>query len=194
MASASLDASRELEAIEYLDDECISTEQLVQRLEEAWLNEKFSPEILPYSGGVVDCLLDQLTHMQGNLQQIDRADFRGGVHKMELERIQYILTSYLKIRLAKIEKHGSFILNQLRNGQSDQELLSPEEQRYARAYIASFEDYLRDVALVHMPHNQQSFSMFNTGRTAISPSQVVWKKECCSILISHIRLLFVRNL
>ncbi|CAN7941650.1 unnamed protein product [Ixodes hexagonus] len=133
MASNSLDASRELESIEDLDDECISTELLVQKLEEAWLNEKFSPEILPYLGDVVDCLLDQLTHMQENLQQIDKADFRVTVHKMELERIQYILTSYMKIRLGKIEKHGAFILNQIRNSQSDQELLSPEEQRYARA-------------------------------------------------------------
>lgn len=82
---------------------------------------------------MVDCLIDQLTHMQENLQRIDKADFRVTVHKMELERIQYIMTSYLKIRLGKIEQHGAFILSQLDNEQLDLELLSPEERRYARA-------------------------------------------------------------
>uniref|UniRef100_A0A0K8RMB8 GINS complex subunit 4 n=1 Tax=Ixodes ricinus TaxID=34613 RepID=A0A0K8RMB8_IXORI len=162
MASASLDASRGVGSAEDQDDECISTEQLIEKLEEAWLNEKFSPEILPYLGDVVDCLVDQLTHMQENLQQIDKGDFRVTIHRIELDRIQYILTSYMKIRLRKIEKHGAFILNRLRSSRSDQELLSPEELRYARAYIGSFEDYFRDVALVHMPPNLQSFSMSST--------------------------------
>lgn len=54
---------------------------------QAWLNEKFSPEILPYLGDVVDCLLDQLTHMQENLQQIDKGDFRVTIHRMEVNAI-----------------------------------------------------------------------------------------------------------
>ncbi|CAN7999361.1 unnamed protein product [Ixodes pacificus] len=187
MASAGLDASRGVESAEDLDDEYISTEQLVQKLEEAWLNEKFSPEILPYLGDVVDCLLDQLTHMQENLQQVDKGDFRVTVHRMELDRIQYILTSYMKIRLGKIEKHGAFILNQLRSSHNDQELLSPEEQRYARAYINSFEDYLRDVALVHMPQNQQSFSMSSTDSGPDLDEYVFFKvkREVLGILVDE---------
>ncbi|EEC16878.1 DNA replication complex GINS protein SLD5, putative, partial [Ixodes scapularis] len=99
---------------------------------QAWLNEKFSPEILPYLGDVVDCLLDQLTHMQENLQQIDKGDFRVTVHRMEVNAIAYSFSARLSL-LLQIEKHGAFILNRLRSSHNDQELLSPEEQRYARA-------------------------------------------------------------
>uniref|UniRef100_A0A6M2E4A7 GINS complex subunit 4 n=1 Tax=Amblyomma tuberculatum TaxID=48802 RepID=A0A6M2E4A7_9ACAR len=82
------------------------------------------------------------------------------MHKMEVERIQYVLTSYLKIRLGKVEKHGAFVLEQQERGEIDSDyLLSLEERRFARAYVASIEDYLRDVALVHMPFNQHDFSM-----------------------------------
>uniref|UniRef100_A0A131Z4K9 DNA replication complex GINS protein SLD5 n=1 Tax=Rhipicephalus appendiculatus TaxID=34631 RepID=A0A131Z4K9_RHIAP len=146
--------------VESHEEECTSAEQVVQKLEEAWLNETFAPELLPYQNDIVDCVLDQLRYMQENLQRIDKTDFKATMHKMEVERIQYILTSYLRTRLTKIEKHGAYILRQLETGEIDSdELLSPYERKFARAYIASIEDYLRDVALVHMPFNQQDFNI-----------------------------------
>ncbi|XP_037286875.2 DNA replication complex GINS protein Sld5 isoform X1 [Rhipicephalus microplus] len=148
---------------ENLEEECTSAEQVVQKLEEAWMNETFAPELLPYQNDIVDCVLDQLKYMQENLQRIDNADFIATMHKLEIERIQYILTSYLRTRLTKIEKHGAYILRQLETVDSD-ELLSPYERKFARAYIASIEDYLRDVALVHMPFNQQDFNMASVDR------------------------------
>lgn len=146
--------------VEHREEDVTSAEQVVQKLEEAWQNETFSPELLPYQNDIVDCVRDQLRYMQENLLGVDKANFKATVHRMEVERIQYILTSYIKIRLEKIEKHGAYILEQHESGQLDSDdLLSPDERRFARAYIASIEDYLRDVALVHMPFNQRDFTM-----------------------------------
>uniref|UniRef100_G3MKP4 DNA replication complex GINS protein SLD5 n=2 Tax=Amblyomma TaxID=6942 RepID=G3MKP4_AMBMU len=146
--------------VESREEECTSADQLVQRLEEAWLNESFSPELLPYQNDIVECVLDQLRYMKENLQGIGNNGFRATMHKMEVERIQYVLTSYLKMRLGKIEKHGAFVLEQQERGEIEaDDLLSLEERRFARAYVASIEDYLHDVALVHMPFNQQDFNM-----------------------------------
>lgn len=154
------DIANKLGFVEHREEDVTCAEQLVQKLEEAWQNETFSPELLPYQNDIVICVNDQLRYMQENLLGVDKANFKATAHRMEVERIQYMLTSYIKIRLEKIEKHGAYILEQHESGQIDSDdLLSPDERRFARAYIASIEDYLRDVALVHMPFNQQDFTM-----------------------------------
>lgn len=156
--------------VEHREEDVTSAEQVVQKLEEAWQNETFSPELLPYQNDIVECVRDQLRYMQENLLGVDKANFKATVHRMEVERIQYILTSYIKIRLEKIEKHGAYILEQQESGQLDSDdLLSPDERRFARAYIASIEDYLRDVALVHMPFNQRDFTMASVGKAQHCP-------------------------
>ncbi|XP_077543896.1 DNA replication complex GINS protein Sld5 isoform X2 [Haemaphysalis longicornis] len=87
--------------VEHREEDVTSAEQVVQKLEEAWQNETFSPELLPYQNDIVDCVRDQLRYMQENLLGVDKANFKATVHRMEVERIQYILTSYIKIRLEK---------------------------------------------------------------------------------------------
>lgn len=164
---ADADISQELAFLEEEGEEFTSTAQVVRKLQEVWLNETFSPELLPYHGDIVDCLLDQLSHMAENLRAVNKADFRSVIHRMELDRLQYVLTSYLKVRLDKVEQQAAFLLGRLENSQqADDEVdfLSPEEVHYMRAYVASIEDYLRGAALVHMPRVQQSLRLSALGR------------------------------
>jgi GINS complex subunit 4 len=53
-------------------------------IEQAWLNEKFSPELLPHQAEIVECIMDQLHEMQRNIDRVKKADFKVGIHKMEV--------------------------------------------------------------------------------------------------------------
>ena len=40
--------------------------------------------------------------MEGNIQNAKKGDFRIALHKLELDRIKYILFSYLRVRIRKV--------------------------------------------------------------------------------------------
>ncbi|MEQ2177002.1 DNA replication complex GINS protein SLD5 [Goodea atripinnis] len=44
-------------------EDVMTPAELIAKLEEAWLNEKFSPELLENKSEVVECVMEQLTHM-----------------------------------------------------------------------------------------------------------------------------------
>jgi len=50
--------------------------------------------------------------MEEQMRDLDKNDFRAVVHSMELERVRYIMASYLRCRLQKIETYTQHILNQ----------------------------------------------------------------------------------
>ena len=63
-------------------------------LQNAWLNEKFSPRLLPPATEVLNCLMEQLAQLENNLVQVSKTDFRVPLHKMEVARIRYIIFIY----------------------------------------------------------------------------------------------------
>ena len=82
----------------------------MQRLHDAWINEKFSPELLESQINVVQCLLEQITHIEENInkEKLQNGNnpknrFAASVYKMEIGRIRFIISSYLRIRLEKIQ-------------------------------------------------------------------------------------------
>ena len=57
----------------------------------SWLNEKFSPRLLPAATEVLNCLMDELARLENNLaQEVSRTDFRVPLHKMEVSRIRWV--------------------------------------------------------------------------------------------------------
>ncbi|GFU02568.1 DNA replication complex GINS protein SLD5 [Nephila pilipes] len=112
-------------------EEMTTAAEVIQKLQEVWVNEKLAPELLQYEGELVDCMLDQIQYMETSLQKIQKEDFRIVFHKMELDRIKYVLSSYLRIRLEKIEKFGPDLLHQESQEQSMLDLMSDEERIFA---------------------------------------------------------------
>ncbi|XP_077457037.1 DNA replication complex GINS protein SLD5 [Stigmatopora argus] len=149
------DASRE----ECQEDD-MTPADLIAKLEEAWLNEKFSPELLPNQSEVVECVMEQLAHMEANLQRVKKGDAKASIHRMEIDRIRFVLCSYLRSRLQKIEKFFPHVLEKEKS-RSDGEpsLLSPEEFAFAKEYAANTESHLKSVALSHMPPILQTLDM-----------------------------------
>ncbi|XP_033375347.1 DNA replication complex GINS protein SLD5 [Parus major] len=130
---------------------------------EAWLNEKFAPELLESKPEVIECVVEQLDHMEANLKRAKRGDLRVSVHHMEIERIRYVLSSYLRCRLVKIEKFFPHILEKEKSrAEGEPSILSPEEFAFAKEYMANTEAYLKNVALKHMPPNLQKVSLLKS--------------------------------
>nr|CAD7462846.1 unnamed protein product [Timema tahoe] len=136
------------------EDEIITAQKVLQTLEEAWLNEKFSPELLPHQSDVVECMMEQVQQMEDNIRRLPKGDFRVVVHRLELDRIRYVTSNYLRLRLEKIEAFTAHILER----END---LSPGECRFAREYLAHLETHLRHLALRHMPTNIQDLDHSN---------------------------------
>lgn len=125
-------------------------------MKSAWLNEKNAPDILPYQKDIVDIMLSQLSHMNDNLKQLSENDFRWKVHKMELERIRYIVASYLRCRLQKIELFTLYILNEDAVRTVNNKYLSVAELEFAKEYYKSIEKHFHQIALRHMPQNHRT--------------------------------------
>ncbi|KAI5094666.1 DNA replication complex GINS protein SLD5, partial [Silurus meridionalis] len=142
------------------DEDVLTPPELIARLEEAWLNEKFSPELLENKSELVECVMEQLTHMEENLQRVKKGDLKASIHRMEIDRIRFVLSSFLRSRLQKIEKFFPHVLEKEKSrADGDPSFLSPEEFAFAKEYLANTEVYLKAVALRHMPPNLQSVDM-----------------------------------
>ena len=116
-----------------------------------------APELLSPQTELVDCLLEQTKNMEENLMAISKSDFRFALHRMEVciaaasnntfftnslsffkfqvERIRYVVTSYLRIRLEKIEKFLGYLLNNENKRQRNEpSLLTEDELKFAQEY------------------------------------------------------------
>uniref|UniRef100_A0AAV2MSK5 GINS complex subunit 4 n=1 Tax=Knipowitschia caucasica TaxID=637954 RepID=A0AAV2MSK5_KNICA len=141
-------------------EDVMTPAELIAKLEEAWLNEKFSPELLENKSEVVECVMEQLTHMEANLQRVKKGDAKASIHRMEIDRIRYVLSSYLRSRLQKIEKYFPHVLEKEKTREmGDSSLLSPEEFAFAKEYYDNTETYLKAVALKRMPPNLQTIDL-----------------------------------
>ncbi|XP_078421358.1 DNA replication complex GINS protein SLD5 [Cetorhinus maximus] len=142
------------------EEEILTPAQLIAKLEEAWLNEKFSPDLLQSKSEIVECVMEQLDHMEQNLQRAREGDLKVTIHRMEMERIRYVLSSYLRSRLQKIEKFFPHILEKEKSRlEVEPSYLSPQEFAFAKEYTANCETYLKSLALKHMPPNLQMLDL-----------------------------------
>ncbi|CAI9739074.1 Hypothetical predicted protein [Octopus vulgaris] len=153
----SLDLSRDEE-----DVEPMTANEVLSKLEEAWLNEKFSPVLLEAKTEIVECLLEQIGVMEENIRKAKKGDFKVNVHRMELDRVRFVLNSYLRIRLEKIQSHAAHYINKDSSEDEEHSLFSPAELAFAKEYLSSVEDHLTGLAVQHMP------AMLHTLRSNLS--------------------------
>lgn len=121
------------------------------------LNEQFSPEILPYQLDTVETMR-QLVTTQTDLvdaeeddDQVDQLSFESQLKRMELDRINYQLRHYFRLRIKKIEKFIMHIFK--RDGPYDR--LSEPEKRFAVGYSDLVEDHFKKSFLSMLPQRLQ---------------------------------------
>jgi len=82
---------------------------------------------------------------------------------MELDRINFMLSSYLRIRLKKIEKYAMWLLKQ--NDVAG--ILSPHELQFATRYIDLLERHLNVCFLDFIPSRYRSLTNEITGEDMV---------------------------
>ncbi|ALC46734.1 Sld5 [Drosophila busckii] len=154
-ASTEADLAGAYEEDDDEDAEPITAQKVLEILETAWTNEMCAPELLQHQTDMLELMLSQVAHMEEQMRDLEKNDFRYVVHQMELERIRYIMTSYLRCRLQKIETFTQHILNQEAAREPADKRLSPEEAKFAQEFATHMDEYFHKVATQYMPSQQR---------------------------------------
>ncbi|KAI9031369.1 hypothetical protein DFJ74DRAFT_655498 [Hyaloraphidium curvatum] len=146
-------------------DAAVSDEQ---RLTQAWINERCAPALLPFQRDVVENLREALELQENRLdseQSRDvNADVVASLCQEEMERIKFVLRSYLRTRIHKIEAYCKFILGR----PSELRKLSEEEKTYARRYQELLERHFHSTVLSDLPENLRQMDDNSQGMSMVS--------------------------
>ncbi|KAF7825701.1 DNA replication complex GINS protein SLD5 [Senna tora] len=140
-----------------LDDyEALLSTTDVELLKRAWRNEKAAPEILRFETDLTDRIREQIQLMEETVEEKSAAGINPlsiSLYQMDLDRAQFLLRSYLRIRIQKIEKYMFHIAktDELWNR------LSREEKSFTRRCTDDLKQHLEESVLSKLPENYQSF-------------------------------------
>ncbi|SAM07532.1 hypothetical protein [Absidia glauca] len=129
-----------------------SNEDSVVILTRLWMNERNAPELLPYQKQLIDNLIEMIEdqammdEMTSNLE----SKFASMLYQTEMERIRYLIKSYLRTRLFKIEKYTLELLRK----PDYAEIMSSQEIVYARRYQELIEVHNHESFLQQLPTTQ----------------------------------------
>ncbi|XP_040566947.1 DNA replication complex GINS protein SLD5 [Lepeophtheirus salmonis] len=118
------------------EEEELTALEVVERIEMAWRNEKFAPELLPPASDIVECLLGRISEVESS----EASPLEGPIRKMEVERIRFLISSYLRSRLHKIESYPSSSSN-----------MTPEEARFHSKYKENLASLFKRTVTHGMP-------------------------------------------
>ncbi|KAJ8767504.1 hypothetical protein K2173_017548 [Erythroxylum novogranatense] len=143
-------------SVSMMDDyETLISTTDVELLKRAWRNEKAAPEILQYETALIQRIKEQIQLAEQNVEIFESngiGSLTVSLYQMDLDRSQFLLRSYLRIRLQKIEKYLFHILK------TDDQLnrLSRQEQVFARRCTDDLGSHLDETVLSRLPDNYQS--------------------------------------
>lgn len=133
----------------------------------AMLNERMSPELLPYKHSLLQDVLKQLSDQQqylldsheygdSNVESgIVTGDFKLQLMIIEtdIERLNYLVRLYLRTRLSKIDKFTIYYINETANDDPNKDLLlSQEETEYMHKHFKILTQLYNNCFLKKMPH------------------------------------------
>lgn len=135
-------------------EEAITPQEVLQKMTTAWQNELCSPCLLPTEMELVDILLDQIAGMEEDIgRQANQRQLRISVHRMELQRISFITSDYVRCRLRKIESNPNDAIetHQKRQEEKKSDLLSETELTFAHKYAIAEAELFYKTVLEFMP-------------------------------------------
>jgi GINS complex subunit 4 len=137
----------------------------------AWKNEQASPDLLQYEEDLVESLRDRVQTVEtliderydlisekckddedpeytSILKDVSESRFRLQLFQIEISRVKYILGTYLKCRLMKIQKYHRYISKAENNQLS---LLSAAEKTFLESYGELVDKHLKQTFLKFLP-------------------------------------------
>jgi len=128
----------------------MTAEEVLKQLEHSWINERNAPDLLEPRTEIVDCMLEQVKQMEQNLLELPKGDLRIFVHRLEVSRIKYVINSYLRTRLDKIQNNFIYYAK-ARNNPDNPSKLSRQEEEFLDQYKKITEDLFNSLCLSHLP-------------------------------------------
>ncbi|KAL5541513.1 hypothetical protein UlMin_009223 [Ulmus minor] len=127
----------------------------VEHLKRVWRREKAAPEIFQFESALIGRIREQIQLMEETVDEFSGSGIDPltvSLYQMDLDRTQFLLRSYLRIRLQKIEKYMFHILN------TDEIFnhLSKEEKLFAERCCNDLKTHLEESVLSRLPENYQS--------------------------------------
>lgn len=132
------------------NDYDMSLEKCMKTLQKSWVNEKMSPNLLDCEVEALTIGLDQIREMQENINKVKDADLKVSIHQLEVERIKFLLSSYLRCRLKKIQNNFGSIIRQHFEGNETK--LTPSELKFAQRFSEDISEHITQSALKHLPN------------------------------------------
>jgi len=152
------------------DEDEMDMADVITLLSVAWRNEKLAPELFAYEEDLVERVKAALEERETQIEDMEDAMAQKGKEataaqnkivsasqywfRKELERIRYILHSYLRVRLWKIQKFTLFILQD----EAAWNKLSDAERSFATKYSELGERHFKHCFLRELPSKYQALT------------------------------------
>lgn len=139
-------------------DELENRQSDLARLTKVWVHERLAPELLPYEGELIERILEgmrqQTEFVEANSMELSKEKdikLKLLIVESELERVSFLIRSYLRTRLSKIDEFAMFIRN-------DEEMigrLSNSETKYMENHLKSLVELYNSSFLSSLPSHLQ---------------------------------------
>ncbi|TPX56638.1 hypothetical protein PhCBS80983_g04388 [Powellomyces hirtus] len=140
----------------------------IRSLTQWWINERCAPELLMYQADLVESLMEMMEAQAGIIESksSDTPDsaFLVVLYQQEMERIKFIIRSYLRTRLAKIQRHTLHILREAEY----RSRLSIDEIMFAEKYQELLAHHFQKFALEELPDYLQRLDDTTENLTMVS--------------------------
>ncbi|MCJ1303547.1 GINS complex subunit, partial [Hypocenomyce scalaris] len=145
----------------------------LQELTRAWVTERSAPEILPWPESLMERIMDRVRQQielvetqTGNMDP--KTNFRLIIIQTELERFKFLVRSFLRARVAKIDKHALYILT----NPSQKSRLSSSEVQYLTTHQSLLHAHYRSSFLSQFPSQLQRLDDTAGGISMIEQPEV----------------------
>jgi GINS complex subunit 4 len=143
-------------------------QELLKHLTDAWILERNSPELLPYEERLLEDAKNALSSRMNYILEIGEIDlkinFQLVIIQTEMERLKYLIRSYLRTRLAKIDRYSLHYSRDAVNATR----LSALERHYAAKHQVILERHVRASFLKEFADSAQLSRIDDTGAAGLS--------------------------
>ncbi|KAJ7186785.1 hypothetical protein C8R46DRAFT_1157963 [Mycena filopes] len=138
-------------------EEPLPDETPLEQLTRHWMNERHAPDILPAQDVLLSSLLDHIRRQSDTIQLLrgdpstsEEEHIRIMLAQTEVERVKFIVRSYVRTRLFKIENYARFIIA----NEEVQTRITTAERDYASRHAHLIDRHFYSSVLQSLPESQ----------------------------------------
>ncbi|KAL0576645.1 GINS complex subunit [Marasmius crinis-equi] len=129
----------------------------LEQLMRHWMNERHAPDILDAQDDLLSSLLDHIRRqseavqlLRGEMSTSEEEHLRIMLVQTEVERVKFVVRSYIRTRLYKIEKYARHIVSNA----EVQRRLTTSELEHARRFAKLTDQHFHHSVLQSLPESQ----------------------------------------